>query len=85
MIIRLLKTLIGLGCRHEWIRERRENGRLGLRCMKCLERKEHDMLKLIEWQIDYEPIEPAYPSNFPKPLPHAQQDAKRRDKKKRAA
>lgn len=65
----MLEALAGLFCRHQWIRERRENGRLGLRCMRCMQRKEYNLLKLIEWQIDYEPICPAYPSQFPPPLP----------------
>jgi hypothetical protein len=85
VIARLSEILLRLGCRHEWIRERRENGRLGLRCMHCLKRKEHDMLRLIEWQIDYEPIEPAYPPAFPPPLQDTRTSAERRKKPKRAA
>lgn len=81
MFSRLMESLDHLFCHHHWIRERRENGRLGLRCMHCLQRKEHNLLKLIEWQIDYEPICPAYPSQLPPPLPWAL-DAQRHLKKK---
>lgn len=68
MFAYLLNWLYSLICRHEWIRDRRLNGKLGQRCLKCMKRREHDLLRLIEWKIDYVPIEPAYPSEFPKPL-----------------
>ncbi len=44
-------------CRHRWIRERRPDGTLGLRCMRCLKRREHRLAQLIEWNPDYCPIE----------------------------
>ncbi|HEX3000048.1 MAG TPA: hypothetical protein VHR86_07420 [Armatimonadota bacterium] len=65
-----MEQLCCLFCRHEWIRERRDNGKLGQRCMKCMKRREHDMLRLIEWKLDYNPIEPAYQSPFPQELPN---------------
>jgi hypothetical protein len=85
LLVRLLEWLACLGCRHQWVRERRENGRLGLRCMKCMKRKEHNMLKLIEWQLDYQPIEPAYPSQLPPQLPHAVDGTRLTKKGKRVA
>jgi hypothetical protein len=68
MLLKLLGRLYSLVCRHEWIRERRQNGKLGQRCMKCMRLREHDMLRLLEWNIDYTPIEPAYPPAFPESL-----------------
>ena len=85
LLVRLLEILACLGCRHQWVRERRENGRLGLRCMNCLKRKEHNMLKLVEWQVDYQPIEPAHLSQLPPQLPHAAEGTMLSKKRKRAA
>jgi hypothetical protein len=68
MLLYMLDRFCRLFCRHQWIRERQANGKLCQCCLKCMKRREHDMLRLIEWKLDYTPIEPAYPGEFPPPL-----------------
>jgi hypothetical protein len=76
-MLNLLEYLSSIFCRHEWVRDRREDGELALRCMKCMKRKEHDLLRLIRWRPDYTPIEPSRPSEFPEPLQPATGEAER--------
>ena len=71
MLVSLLDRIARLMCRHEWIRERQDNGRLAQRCLHCLKRRDHTLLKLIEWKVDYEPICPSHPAALPPPLPWA--------------
>ena len=65
-VFRLLDYFSYALCRHEWIRDRRANGELGLRCMKCMRRKEHTMVRLIRWRPKYyREIEPAHVPGLP--------------------
>ncbi len=54
-LISLLDRLYQCFCHHEWIRERRADGELGLQCRRCLKRKEHDLLRIIRWRPQYKP------------------------------
>jgi hypothetical protein len=67
-LLDLIAQLYCFFCRHDWVRDRRQDGRLGLRCMKCMKQKEHDLLRIIEWRPDYAAIEPGYFADFPLPL-----------------
>jgi hypothetical protein len=64
----LFERLYCLLCRHEWIRDRRDDGSLGLRCMKCLRRTEHSLTQLINWKPAYTPIQLSHETDFPPPL-----------------
>jgi hypothetical protein len=68
MLIALLEQLWSLICRHEFIRDRRPDGTLGLRCMKCMKRTQHNLVRLVEWKPDYVPIDPIHQPDFPPPL-----------------
>ncbi len=46
----LLDIAFHLFCRHQWVRDRGPKGELVLRCMKCSEMKEHDMLRVLRWR-----------------------------------
>jgi hypothetical protein len=68
MLLYLFERLYCLFCRHEWIRDRRDDGTLGLRCMKCLRRTEHSLTQLINWKPAYPPIQLSHESDFPLPI-----------------
>jgi hypothetical protein len=68
LVLSFLEHVYWIFCRHEWVRDRHDDGELGLRCMKCMKRKEHDMLRLIRSQPFYTPVEPSHVSELPEPL-----------------
>jgi hypothetical protein len=68
MWLYLFERLYYLFCRHEWIRDRRDDGTLGVRCMKCLRRKDHDLTQLINCKPAYTPIQLSHETDFPLPL-----------------
>jgi hypothetical protein len=68
-LLLLLNRLYCFCCRHQWIRDRRPDGQLGQRCLKCMRQREHDLARLIRWQPEhYIPIYPSRQPDFPPPL-----------------
>lgn len=67
LILFLYDRLCWSMCRHEWVRER-ESGKLVERCAKCMKVQPDRMTVILRSRPDYEPIEPAYPSEMPAPL-----------------
>jgi hypothetical protein len=65
-------------CRHEWVRDRGGRGELLLRCMKCGKSKEHELARLIRWNLPYTPIEPIDQPELPPPLQMPPTGKKRR-------
>jgi hypothetical protein len=71
----LLDRLSQFFCRHEFVRDRLPDGRLGQRCMKCLKLEEHSMARIIRMKPQYTPIEPTEQPDFPPPLTDAHRAA----------
>ncbi len=61
LFVPVLEKIYPLICRHRWIRERRSDGTLGLRCIRCLKRREHTLARLIAWKPDYRPVQQPTP------------------------
>jgi hypothetical protein len=68
MLVYLLERLYSLICRHEWIRERRADGSLGQRCMRCMRRRNYNLAQLVAWKPEYTPIQLSRDTEFPAPL-----------------
>ncbi len=65
MLIALLEIVFSRLCRHHWILDRREDGTLGLRCMKCMKRKEYTLVRLITWKPQHELSAPKQTDSAP--------------------
>ncbi len=65
LLLYLLERFYSVICRHKWIRDRREDGTLGLRCMKCMRRKEYSLVQIIQWKPDYKQLPSSRERDFP--------------------